>query len=185
MAKTSIIVNTTEAGTGKKLQKTLTDINANASNQQLVSFAQALNSLTTNTYVETNRVDKSNCDEEAGGGVQTAFQHNLKINGSVNRRQTVAPGSTVTITYQDAVSTDAFTGKAELVVLQTTDDETWTPLSPTKKSENDKRDVVWEFTAPNVAETDVYIMLISTLVETSNQVVGWYGEATLVKCDNA
>lgn len=68
MAKTSLIITST-AGT-KKLQKTLTDINSAATNDQLKSFAQALNNLTTNTYGETNRVDRTNCDTEDSGGKQ-------------------------------------------------------------------------------------------------------------------
>ena len=68
MAKTSLIITSTAATDGKKLQKTFTDINSTATNEQLKSFGQVLNALTTNTYVETNRVDKVNCDTEEGGG---------------------------------------------------------------------------------------------------------------------
>lgn len=69
MAKISIALNSTEAATGKKFQKTLTDINAAATSTQIKTFAQALNALTTNNYVETNRIEKTNVDtEEASGG---------------------------------------------------------------------------------------------------------------------
>lgn len=68
MAKTAIVLNATEMTSGKRLTKTLTDINVNATNAQIKSFAQALNGLTTNVYLETNRVDKTNCDTESGGG---------------------------------------------------------------------------------------------------------------------
>ena len=62
--KTALVLTATELGTGKKLQKTFTDINPNATNAQLVAFTRALNGLTTNTYVETNRVDRARCDDE-------------------------------------------------------------------------------------------------------------------------
>lgn len=69
MAKVAVSINSTEAATGKKLQKTLTDIRDTATSAQIKTFTQALNNLTTNNYVETNRIEKTNVDtEEAGGG---------------------------------------------------------------------------------------------------------------------
>jgi len=67
MAKTSAIVTYTDQ-TGKAMQKALTDINPDATNAQLVAFAQKLTGITSNSYVSTLRVDKVNCDSEAGGG---------------------------------------------------------------------------------------------------------------------
>lgn len=90
MAKTSLIVTSTTATDGKKLQKTLTDINSAATNEQLKSFGQRLNGLTTNTYVETNRVDRVNCDTEDGGGSDGKAFRNITITG-------VAQGATATI----------------------------------------------------------------------------------------
>lgn len=63
--KTSVILTATDLS-GKKLQKTLTNINSNATAAQLKTLAQGLNGLTTNTYVETGRVDKIVCDLETG-----------------------------------------------------------------------------------------------------------------------
>ena len=80
MAKISIALNTTDVATGKKLQKTLTDINAAATSEQIKTFAQALNNLTTNNYVETNRIEKTNVDtEEAGGGGSSKPAHTLTV----------------------------------------------------------------------------------------------------------
>lgn len=59
--KTSVVLTTTDQQ-GKKLQKTFTDINPNATNAQLVAFTRALNALTSNVYQETSRVDKERCD---------------------------------------------------------------------------------------------------------------------------
>lgn len=64
MAKISVSLNSTEVATGKKLQKTLTDINAAATSAQIKTFTQALNNLTTNNYIETNRIEKTNVDTE-------------------------------------------------------------------------------------------------------------------------
>ena len=88
MAKTSLIINSTTAAGGKKLQKTLTDINPSATNSQLKAFAQQLNALTTNTYAEANRVDRVNCDTEAdasdssGGSTLTKQFRELTIVGA-------------------------------------------------------------------------------------------------------
>lgn len=49
---------TSTAQSGKKLNKTITDINPNAVNAHLKTFAQMLNGLTTNTYGSTSRIDK-------------------------------------------------------------------------------------------------------------------------------
>lgn len=70
MAKTSIIITSTDT-TGKTLQKNITDVNPEATNAQLVTFAQGLNALTTNTYNGTSRVNKINCDAEASAAVKT------------------------------------------------------------------------------------------------------------------
>lgn len=58
--KTSLIINSTYDG--KTIQKTLTDINPAADNTALKTWGQMLNGLTTNTYVKTDRIDKTNCD---------------------------------------------------------------------------------------------------------------------------
>ncbi|MBR6888763.1 MAG: hypothetical protein IKN16_10005, partial [Selenomonadaceae bacterium] len=64
MAKTSAIVTYTD-NDGKTCQKALSDINPDASNAEIKTFAQKLLGLTDNTYVSTDRVDKVNCDTEA------------------------------------------------------------------------------------------------------------------------
>lgn len=58
--KTSLVITSSSAG--KNLQKTLTDINPAASNSALKTWGEMLTGLTTNTYVKTDRVDKTNCD---------------------------------------------------------------------------------------------------------------------------
>lgn len=98
MAKTSLIINSTDSTTGKKLQKTLTDINPEATNEQLKNLAQAFNAATTNTYVESSRVDKTNVDTESGSGtVLTKAFRELAITGATR-------GATATATFNATTS---------------------------------------------------------------------------------
>lgn len=68
MAQTSINIKSKARNTNKDLTKAITFVNSEADNADLAAFGTALNALTTNNYVATNRVDKSNCDTEQGGG---------------------------------------------------------------------------------------------------------------------
>ena len=68
MAKENIIITATKSG--KTIQKSLTDMNPEATNAQLATFGTMLNALTTNTYQKTDRITKVNCDTEPGGGVK-------------------------------------------------------------------------------------------------------------------
>ena len=56
--KSTISINYVDRA-GKKGQKSITDINPQASGEQLQEFAEKLNALTTNVYGNTNRVDKT------------------------------------------------------------------------------------------------------------------------------
>ena len=125
MAKTSIIISTTESGTGKKLTKTLTDINVNASNEQLKSFAQALNGLTTNVYNETNRVDKLNCDTEAQTAGSAASPELTKVSFTssllvLDFKSNATPRAFITSLKEDPTGEDGYC--AELTLTQTSAD---------------------------------------------------------------
>ena len=61
--KRSVLLNSTSAQ-GKKLQKSFTDVNPEATGQSLKTFAQKVNGLTTATYNSTDMVDKYNLDTE-------------------------------------------------------------------------------------------------------------------------
>lgn len=63
--KTSLILNSVTQS-GVKNQKTLTDVNAEASGSVLKEFGKKLNALTTNTYGATTRVDKGALDNSNG-----------------------------------------------------------------------------------------------------------------------
>lgn len=56
--KTSLIITSTDTG-GKTFNKTLTDVNAHATAENLQAFAQGLNSLTTNTFNSAALVERT------------------------------------------------------------------------------------------------------------------------------
>ena len=66
MPQVSAIVYYTKQGdvTGKT-GKTISNVSPTATPTQIKTFAQALNALSTNTYVETYRIERLNCDTEA------------------------------------------------------------------------------------------------------------------------
>ena len=83
--KTSLVINA--VNDGKQIQKTLTDINPAANNSALKVWGQMLNGLTTNTYVKTDRIDKTNCDT-----------YETKLTPSITLDSTVVP-STLTRSF--------------------------------------------------------------------------------------
>ena len=56
--KVSATITATDYTDGKKISTNISDINPEATNQNIKTFAQMLNSLTTNTYVETTKITK-------------------------------------------------------------------------------------------------------------------------------
>lgn len=61
-------INILSTADGKKKQKSITNINPNATNAELSEVGQMINALTTNTYVETVRIDKQNVLEPSPSG---------------------------------------------------------------------------------------------------------------------
>ena len=74
---TNLIINFTNGG--KKGSKAISNINPDKDNAVLKTFAQKVNALTTNTYVDATRVDKMSVNEEGGGSTTT-----LTVNTSEN-----------------------------------------------------------------------------------------------------
>ena len=70
MATKSLIINSTSQ-TGKKLQKSITNVNPNVSNEDAGTFAQMANALTTNVYQSAGIVKKMDVTEEDSGGGST------------------------------------------------------------------------------------------------------------------
>ena len=54
---TSIIINVTSGG--EKRQRTVTNIDSQATNNQLIEFAGKMVALSTDTYINTVRIDKT------------------------------------------------------------------------------------------------------------------------------
>lgn len=86
MATSSLSVKSTTTA-GKSVQKAVTNINPQASAENLSTFAQMINSLTNHTYVGADLIDKTNVDTETrpGGG-------SGKIEGVITLTQTAALG---------------------------------------------------------------------------------------------
>lgn len=105
--KTSISLNYTEAASGKKGQRSITDINPNATSAQIKTFAQSLNALTTNNYVETNRIQTLNVDTEqtptpaqkAAGTIQLKENPTINVEGNIAKiplSEFIINGQTIT-----------------------------------------------------------------------------------------
>ena len=107
--KTSLVINA--LSDGKAIQKTLTDINPAADNAALKTFGQMLNALTTNTYVKTDRIDKTNCD-----AVVAKAQPQLSKSAADSLRRTAClNGIALPVDY---------TGDGELYIMNN-DNTTW------------------------------------------------------------
>lgn len=61
---TSLIISATNSG--KKVTKAITNINPEKDNAVLKTFAQKVNDLTTNTYVDATRINKQSVNEQDG-----------------------------------------------------------------------------------------------------------------------
>lgn len=88
---TNLIISSMTA-TGKKGSKAISNINPEKDNSTLKTFAQMVNGLTTNTYVDATRVDKQSVNEEGGGGsgktegiiTYDAATHTITYNGDAD-----------------------------------------------------------------------------------------------------
>lgn len=69
----SLIINSVDQS-GNARAKSITNINPEASNEQLQEFAQRLTALSTNTYSGASVVTKSDVTEAVGGGVASGKQ---------------------------------------------------------------------------------------------------------------
>lgn len=67
MANSSLLINATDQA-GNKLQRSVTCTAEDAARDKLLTFAQGLNGLLTNNFVEAKRVQKVDLDTEPDGG---------------------------------------------------------------------------------------------------------------------
>ena len=80
--KTDLTINATSATDGKKVTNKISYVNPNITNNQAITLAQAINSLTTDSYTKTIRTDTTDCDDTSApirtgnctiGGVTQAY----------------------------------------------------------------------------------------------------------------
>ena len=64
MPKVDLKIYSTDATEGKKITTSVSYVNPDATNSVLKEFAQQLNSFTTNTYAEADRVETANVDTD-------------------------------------------------------------------------------------------------------------------------
>lgn len=76
--KKSLIIDSVSRD-GKKLQKTMTFVNPNASNEVAGTFAQMANALTTNTYSKASIVKRMDVTETEQGGGSSLLNPNLRV----------------------------------------------------------------------------------------------------------
>lgn len=95
MPKVDLKLYSTDAAEGKKITSTVTYVNPEVDNSVLKSFAQQLNTLTTNNYESSDRVETVNLDTEGTN------QRALTV-------ENVASGATATITANIGSNEDTF-----------------------------------------------------------------------------
>ena len=83
--------------TGKKSQKAVTDINPTATNEQLTDFAQALNDLTNNTYVNSTKVQVTDLSDESAKFTRPIV---VKFNGDVVEGDELEVPLNETVTFE-------------------------------------------------------------------------------------
>lgn len=118
--KTSLVINA--VNDGKQIQKTLTDINPAADNTALKVWGQMLNGLTTNTYVKTDRIDKTNCDSVVE-----------KLTPSLIINETLEDGLVRSWLLQGRSIRMAYTGDGELMIVNN-DETSWVTTFRTSPS---------------------------------------------------
>lgn len=111
MPKTDIKLYSTEPS-GKATTATISDVNPDATNAQLKTLGQMLNSFTRNRYDKTNRINTIQCDTEEGGGLQTPTLQLLDGSGNP-----IAGGNRTTdANTLNSVSSIYYDGDGEIIV---------------------------------------------------------------------
>lgn len=99
MPKLSFQLKATAAGTGKSVTTTVTNLNPEASKPVIKEFARRLNLLTTNTYEETDYIERTNLDTDVDTRpVPTLSVANVPSLADINNNSGAAR-SVLNITY--------------------------------------------------------------------------------------
>ena len=85
--KTSLIIGMTNTN-GDDKQKSITDVSNTATNEELVAFGQGLVAVTNNTYKNTTKVTKVDCDHESktARSITVKFGDDVYTPGTVYRK---------------------------------------------------------------------------------------------------
>ena len=85
--KTSLIIGMTNTN-GDDKQKSITDVSNTATNEELVAFGQGLVAVTNNTYKNTTKVTKVDCDNESktARSITVKFGDEVYTPGTVYRK---------------------------------------------------------------------------------------------------
>lgn len=132
MPKVDLKLYSTAAREGTKQTTTVQYVNPNVSNAVLKEFAQKLNSFTTNTYSEADRIETINVDTDSS---RKQFRNITVTN--------VSPGSTATITF-NTISGESYT---PIVFFWTSSGTTY--IQPTASQSADPTLAKYVFTVPN------------------------------------
>lgn len=107
MAKTDLKILSTNAGTGQKMTTTISHINPAANSSLLRELGTKLNSMTTNNYSETNRVQTINVDTETVPPLTGTLEFNTPVTASRNQSVVSIPMNSLKIngvTYDTLVN---------------------------------------------------------------------------------
>ena len=103
MAETNFTLHSTDTN-NYSVQKTFSGVNPYATSAALVETAKGFNRLTDNTYVRTDRIDKTKCDTESGKATPT-----LTLDPTTLPASSINSGSGIEISYSgDAELKDFF-----------------------------------------------------------------------------
>ena len=120
MAKTSLILKATDQN-GKTVNKTITDVNPDCSNEVLKTLGQKINALTTNFYGNTTRIDKIDCDLESGGGTTVPTLTLSESTITLSAFNTAVTGTGGNLGFKEVVITYNGDGQLSLVFEPSTD----------------------------------------------------------------
>ena len=136
---TSLIINTEDYLTGSPQQMTITDINPNATNANLKTFAQMTAALSKDTYVKAARVDKEELDNS-----KSAFT--ISENISIGDTNFQAVDGTVTASIPLSKMTTGSTNYFTIIITGSNSSDAISPMTkfPVWTSDNSQmRSFIW------------------------------------------
>lgn len=97
MARTDLKILSTNAGTGQKMTSTISHINPAANSSLLRELGTKLNSMTTNNYAETNRVQTINVDTETVPPLTGTLEFNTPVTATLTGSRVQIPMNSLKI----------------------------------------------------------------------------------------